>query len=97
MGFGKLSLEDLVSKAPIIVAITTYDYNHFVIFRGMRGDRVLLADPAWGNRTMRVDAFLDSWIEYPQIGHIGFTVERTDGSSLPSALQDNGHDYVMLR
>ena len=98
VGLGKLELKDLVSKAPIIVAIQTRDYNHFVIFRGMEANRVLLADPAWGNRTMLVDDFLESWIEYPQIGRVGFAVERQDKiKPVEHALEPKAHDYVMLR
>ena len=48
----KLELEDLIERAPIIVPILANGYNHFVVFRGMRGNRVLVADPAWGNRTL---------------------------------------------
>jgi predicted double-glycine peptidase len=57
IGYGKLTLEDLIERAPVMVPIHTHGYSHFVIFRGLWGGRVLLADPAWGNRTMRVDAF----------------------------------------
>lgn len=98
VGLGKLELKDLVSKAPIIVAIRTRDYNHFVIFRGMQANRVLLADPAWGNRTMLVDDFLESWIEYPQIGKVGFAVERQDKiKPVEHPLEPKANDYVMLR
>ena len=45
IGYGKLRLEDLVAKAPLMVPVKLKGYNHFVIFRGMRGNRVLLADP----------------------------------------------------
>jgi hypothetical protein len=44
----RLQLSDLIAKAPIIVPITTNGYNHFVAFRGIQGEHVLLADPAWG-------------------------------------------------
>ncbi len=55
-GYGKMTLDDLVQRAPILVPINTHGYNHFVVFRGRMGNRVLLADPAWGNRTMTLDA-----------------------------------------
>ncbi|WP_218918038.1 C39 family peptidase [Noviherbaspirillum massiliense] len=96
-GYGRLQLKDLVAKAPIIVPIHTNGYNHFVIFRGVRGDRVLLADPAWGNRTMRVDEFTEKWIDYPSLGHIGFTVQRRDDVPPPNQLAPQGQDFVMLR
>jgi predicted double-glycine peptidase len=57
IGFGGLELEDLERKAPIMVPIRTSGYNHFVVFRGVFGNRVLLADPAFGNRTMTIGRF----------------------------------------
>lgn len=85
-GFGKLQLNDLVAKAPIIIPITTNGYNHFVVFRGIQGKRVLLADPAWGNRSMSVDEFNEHWIDYPTLGRIGFAVQRRDGVTPPNLL-----------
>ena len=97
IGYGKLTLDDLVKKAPIIVPINTFGYNHFVIFRGIRGNRVLLADPGWGNRTMLVREFNKMWIDFPQIGKVGFVVVRTDGISPPNFLQPRTNEFVMLR
>lgn len=86
LGFGKLTLADLVRRAPILIPISVTGYNHFVIFRGQMGNRVLLTDPAWGNRTMTVEQFEDVWIDYPKIGHVGFVVETKD----PVAGQTSG-------
>jgi uncharacterized protein len=97
LGFGKLELDDLIAKAPIIVPIKTRGYNHFVVFRGIRGNRVLVADSAWGNHTMLVADFVDSWIDYPQLGRVGFVVERKDGLPLPNLLAPRTRDFVMLR
>jgi len=97
VGYGRLTLDRLVEKAPIIVPIKTNGYNHFVIFRGMLGNRVLLADPAWGNRTMRIEEFESSWIDAPEIGRVGFIVNRRDGSAPPNRLAPNVDEFVMLR
>jgi predicted double-glycine peptidase len=78
VGLGKMTLEDLVRRAPVLIPINVQGYNHFVIFRGQMGNRVLLADPAWGNRTMTVDRFQKAWIDYVNIGHVGFVVEGKD-------------------
>lgn len=80
-GYGDLTLNTLSQLAPAIVPIDTSGYNHFVVFRGIRGDRVLLADPAFGNRTMTVDRFEGAWL-----GNLGFTVERQDGPAPPGRL-----------
>lgn len=98
VGLGKMEMKDLVAKAPLLVPIRTNDYNHFVVFRGMRGNRVLLADPAWGNRTMLKDEFEAAWIDYPTVGRVGFAVERKSlPQPMPHGLMATGEDYVMLR
>lgn len=97
IGYGKLELQDLIAKAPVLVPIRTNGYNHFVVFRGIRGDRVLLADPAWGNRTVLVGDFTDMWIDYPVLGHIGFVVQRPDGAPTHGRLAPRDREFVMLR
>lgn len=97
VGYGKLTFEDLLKKAPIIVPVNIFGYNHFVIFRGMMGDRVLLADPAWGNRTMQIDLFEDIRIDFPQIGKVGFVISRLDGVEPPNRLAPDANEFVMTR
>lgn len=97
-GFGRLELTDLIEKAPLLVPIQVNGYNHFVVFRGATRDHVLLADPAWGNRTMPVDAFLASWIDYPVFGHVGFAVLRRDGApGASTALAPTAADFTFVR
>ena len=69
-------------------------YDHFVVFRGMRGDRVLLADPAWGNRTMRVGRFEAAWLDSPEFGRVAFVVERRDGAEPPNRLAPRPGEFV---
>jgi len=98
VGLGKLDLGGLVQRAPVIVPIQTKGYNHFVIFRGMAGNRVLLADPAWGNRTMLVSRFRDSWIDYPKVGHVGFIVALASGEqAAPNHLAPRADEFLFLR
>ncbi|WP_201276190.1 C39 family peptidase [Methylotetracoccus oryzae] len=96
-GYGKLHLDELVQRAPIMVALNLHGYNHFVVFRGIMGDRVLLADPAWGNRTMRIERFEAAWIDYPELGKVGFVVDRRDGSSPPNQLAPKPKEFLNLR
>ena len=97
MGYGMLQLADLVEKAPLLVPVNLKGYNHFVVFRGRQGNRVLLADPAYGNRTMTVERFEAAWIEYPEFGRVGFAVARRDGLIPPNRLAPRPRDFVMLR
>ena len=96
-GLGQLELNDLIERAPLMVAVNALGYNHYVVFRGVIGDRVLVADPAWGNRTMTIDKFQRMWIDYGEpMGHVGFAVERADGQKLPNRLQPKPSDFVTL-
>jgi hypothetical protein len=97
VGFGRLTLEDLIERAPIMVPVNFTGYNHFVIFRGVLGDRVLLADPAWGNRTMSKRKFENAWLTYPEIGKVGFVVQRRDGATPPNQLAPHASEFVSLR
>jgi uncharacterized protein len=98
LGFGQLEFNDLIERAPVMVPINALGYNHFAIFRGVKGNRVLLADPAWGNRTMTIDKFQRMWLDYKDpIGHVGFAVERADGREPQSRLQPKLSDFVMLQ
>lgn len=95
-GLGQLDFDDLVEKAPIMVPVDALGYNHFVIFRGVMNDRVLLADPAWGNRTMTTDKFKRMWLDYgKRMGHVGFVVERPGVAPL-SRMQPWPSEFVMF-
>ena len=96
VGLGQLTFEHLVTRNPLIVPINTYGYQHFVVFRGTLGNRVLLADPAFGNRTMLRSAFEDAWIDFGDVGHVGFVVQRKDGLTPPNRLEPKPSDFVTL-
>ena len=96
IGLGQLTLEHLVVRAPMIVPINVYGYQHFVVFRGTLGNRVLLADPAFGNRTMVRSDFENAWIDFAEIGHVGFLVARKDGLIPPNRLEPKPGDFVTL-
>lgn len=97
IGYRDLSLEDLSRLAPILVTIDHHGYSHFAVFRGLMGNRVLLADPAWGNRTMLVDQFEDAWLAHPRLGKVGFVVALRDGTRSPSRQEINPADFPMLK
>ncbi len=96
VGLGQLTLEHLVARAPMIIPINVYGYQHFVVFRGMLGNRVLLADPAFGNRTMLRSAFENAWFDFADVGHVGFIVKRRDGLIPPNQLEPKPGDFVTL-
>lgn len=61
-GYGEMTLADLTaSTEPAIVPIHMHDLDHFVVFRGLRGDRVVIGDPAYGNLTLPRAQFEQYW------------------------------------
>jgi predicted double-glycine peptidase len=63
---------------PVIVFIEPRGYKHFAVLRGVRGDRVYLADPSRGNLRMPAYRFLDSWLGDKGTGII-FVIEPKEG------------------
>ena len=95
-GIGRLDLDSLVERAPAMVPIMVNGSSHFVVLRGRRGNRVLLADPLFGNRTMTTDQFLAAWPEHEEFGRVGFVVERKDGLPPPNRLEPAADDFLTL-
>ena len=46
---------------PGITMINTKGYNHFVVVKGIKGNRVLVADPALGTRVIHREDFEQQW------------------------------------
>lgn len=58
----QLTLSELSQvAAPVIVFLEPMGYKHFAVYRGMKGDRVYLADPARGNLRMSLGRFQREW------------------------------------
>ncbi len=96
IGLGHLALPDLFLRSPIIVPVNLRGFPHFVIFRGGTSNSVLLADPAFGNITISKDKFLEGWINYKDIGHVGFVVTQAGALAPPGELSARALDFVML-
>jgi predicted double-glycine peptidase len=79
-GYAGMSLAELAELGPAIVAVNLDGYPHFVVFRARSGDRVLIADPAFGNRSVEVEVFEKAWQK------VAFAVERPGGGKPPSRL-----------
>lgn len=87
-GYAEMTMKDLLEFGPAIVPVRLHGYDHFVIFRGLRGDRVLLADPAFGNRTMPADRFEEAWE-----AKIAFVIRRPDGLPPPDLLAPRDEEF----
>lgn len=97
IGLGQLAFPDLLERAPVIVPVDLQGYPHFVVFRGATSDRVLLADPAFGNVTMSIHKFVNAWIDYRDIGRVGFVVTKSGTLAPPGQLSARALDFVVLR
>lgn len=50
-------------NGPVIVYLETMGYKHFAVLKGVRADRVYLADPSRGNIRMPAYRFLQAWMQ----------------------------------
>lgn len=46
---------------PVIVYLETDEFKHFSVFRGIKEDKIFLADPSRGNIRMPAEKFLEEW------------------------------------
>ena len=80
-GYAGLSVDELVAMAPVIAPIRVNGFGHFVVVRGERDGWLLIADPAFGNRTMSREAFAGVWP-----GSVGFVVFPPDRPRPPNRM-----------
>jgi uncharacterized protein len=76
-GYGDLDLPRLSALGVAIVPTLDKAGPHFMVFRGVVDGRVLLADPAYGNRTLPTPTFERIWSP-----RVAFVVRR-GGAALP--------------
>jgi predicted double-glycine peptidase len=68
---------------PVIVHLEGDDYRHFAVFKGVRGDRIYLADPSLGNVRRSVDRFAKEWSGVALVlGKQGFGLPQTHALAL---------------
>ncbi len=48
-------------EVPVIALVNTRGYAHFVVLKGFRGDKVIIADPAFGNVVKSFEQFKEEW------------------------------------
>ena len=83
----RLPLDKLAEAGvPAIALVDTNGYRHFVLLRGISADRILLADPALGTRSMPRVRFEESWngvlfviLDRPDIGRANFNTAEDWG------------------
>ncbi|MCC3859979.1 C39 family peptidase [Pseudemcibacter aquimaris] len=71
-GFYDLNLSDIKYFNTPIIPLRIHGYNHYVVFNGLdtKGN-IMIADPAYGNRTMSKNEFENAWI-----AGIAFVIKR---------------------
>ena len=82
-GYLGLDLDGLAELGPAIVPVIFHGYPHFVVYRGRVGDRVLISDPAFGQRAVGMVTFDEAWQK------IAFTVSRPSApaAAVPHPIQ----------
>jgi len=61
----KLQLSHLRQlQGPVLIYIEHHGLKHFAVFKGLKGDRVYLADPARGNTRVSIYRFENEWPGY---------------------------------
>lgn len=61
-GFSGMSLDDLAAERSwVITPIRFKGFDHFVVVKGIVGDRVVIGDPGFGNVTMETGRFEKMW------------------------------------
>jgi uncharacterized protein len=90
-GYAELTLGDVLDLAPAIVPVRLFTYDHFVIFRGVEAGRVVLADSAYGVRTMDVRRFLAIWEK-----RVAFVVRRPSMPPAPNLLALPDEDLLVV-
>jgi len=89
-GYAQLSLQELQDlKRPVIVATRINSFNHFMVFRGIFSNRVVLVDPSFGNITMPIKRFQEIWMR-----GIAFIVLPPNAEA-PAGLQPKRADLLV--
>jgi predicted double-glycine peptidase len=58
----KLGVTDLKRlQGPVLIHLEREGYKHFAVLKGLRGDRIELADPSRGNVRMSIARFIREW------------------------------------
>ncbi|MEE8057602.1 MAG: C39 family peptidase [Pseudomonadales bacterium] len=58
----RLSAEQLLKlTGPVLAFVSTNEYKHFLLIKGITGNRVWLADPSRGNIRMSIHQFKQEW------------------------------------
>jgi uncharacterized protein len=61
-GYGNMKIKDLEDFAtPAILPVRIRGFDHFVVFRSIISERILLGDPAFGNITLTFNEFDKIW------------------------------------
>lgn len=90
-GYAGLTLEELMGLGgPAIVPVSMKGYDHFAVFRGIRGGHANLSDPAFGTITMKKERFLEIWKE-----GIGFIVLPGNGLSPYNGLAPKEEEFFV--
>ena len=97
-GFKDVPLKELQTlKIPAIVLLDSGKYSHFVVLKGVKGEKAYIADPAFGNRSMTMETFNSNWsnkIIFVVVGKNGTPVSQLNFDEI---LQAPEMDVITIR
>jgi predicted double-glycine peptidase len=97
-GFKDVPLQELKSlKIPAIVLLDGGKYSHFVVLKGVKGDKAYIADPAFGNRSMYMDSFNSNWRDKIIFIVVGKNSAPVSKLNFDDALQAREMDVITIR
>jgi predicted double-glycine peptidase len=87
----KMNVEQLAKlDVPALVPVTIRGYKHFVVYRGMVEDRVIIADPSFGNTLVDGATFQRIWQQ------IALVVRKPGDQDAPAHLKAVDEDLVIV-
>ena len=97
-GFKDVPLKELKDlKIPAIVLLDSGKYSHFVVLKGIKGDKAYIADPAFGNRSMYIDSFNSNWSNKIIFIVVGKNSAPVSKLNFDEALQAREMDIITIR
>ena len=85
-------------KGPVLIHLAKGDYEHFAVLRGIRDDRVYLADPIRGNVQVRIWRFDKEWTGTALVlGREGFGLPQDHGLSLSAKVPVQDYRMALRR
>ena len=87
----KMTMEQLAKlDVPALIPVTIRGYKHFIVYRGMLKDRVIIADPSFGNTLLKAGTFEAIWQQ------VALVVRKPGQEDVPGKLSVADEELVVV-